>query len=70
MAVWFEVYPGRNGKVLEFGDFPTKNEVFEKLQSVGVISKVEDTDEYDIDMDCSFIGVYNNGELFCRYEIE
>lgn len=72
MTNWFEIYPGQNETKIKFGDYPTKREIIEKLQNTGMISLDADINSYDIDADCSFIGIYNakSGELIYKYEIE
>lgn len=72
MANWFEIYPEENGAELEFSDYPTKREIFEKLQNTGILSLDADISSYEVDSDCSFINVYNTniGDLVYKFEIK
>lgn len=67
---WYEIYPAQEKRV-ELNDFPTKQEIFKKMQENGIVSKDNDIDNFEFDNDCSFIGVYdNNGELLYKFEIQ
>ena len=57
---------------IELNDYPSNEEVFEKLQKVGILSPDANIENYEFDKDCSFINIYSTetGNLLYQFEIQ